>query len=556
MTEPGIEALALQSAKKIMLAFSGAYKKINLYSAAHSVYQDALGFFTSLLNEANQRFGTIRLHVERDRIIYNGETVYKAGPEPTDLAFILHRDGILSIEFQGEPELWEMDTFLKVLQSHCVLGEDAEDDIVTALWVLNLPSIAYEAAELEIGLENDLDFQELRCRPPAPGTPSDAGTDMPFENTQPHPPDHCGQAPEPRDEFFLLTPEERRQLDKMIAVEEELDGSDYVVDVLIYIIENHAVAEDIDDLLNHLYQAMQEAMLNLRFPYLHLLLGKLKKQITVFKSLNHWSTAHLERFCRTLSSHAFLNDLLSVSSRIETFDAQATKSFKDFLGLLDPSAITALATVMLQSKGDRMQRILLETITRMARRDLKAVENILFSQDKRLAARLVYILRFFNDSHSQQILYKLLKDESELVRRQALRIALVRKDRQLQALFALIDDPDKTIRTMVLEYLSREKNETTETLLLEYLKSGQAGQKDPVHFLEVCRTLGQCASERSLPFLKELLFKWPGLGILRFSNSVQHRGAAIALKEMNTRQAVDMLERAERGFFRNLLRSA
>jgi hypothetical protein len=157
--EPG----AAESAKQILYGLIGALKKLNLYSEKHSVYRTALGILKKLFDEHFDRFGNFRIHIERNKIVYQDEALCEGGVEPTELVSLLHRDGILWLEFQRGLGIWEIDFFYKILRDHSTLDEDPEDDIVTALWAANLPSIMYEAADLELGLPDDIDFAVLPC---------------------------------------------------------------------------------------------------------------------------------------------------------------------------------------------------------------------------------------------------------------------------------------------------------------------------------------------------------------------------------------------------------
>ena len=553
------EQLAQQMARRIVLAFSGTYKKRNLYTAGHSVYLDALHHFKKNLDEFVERFGHIRLRIEKEQIFYGEEAVYQGTSEPADLVFILRRDGILWIEFRKGLELYEIDTLLSVMHDHCVLEEDAEDDIVTALWGLNLPSIAYAAADLELGLDNDIRIKDLPCCPPHSCEVSDinaekeqnAGVGLSAAVLP-----NAGATHEHRHELYPLSRNERMQLEKMVAAEEKLDGSDYVVDVLLYIIENQSLPEDVNDLLKYMTQAMREALLKLRFSYLQAVLTKVKTYLDTYRSMSHWSVPYLDRFILNLSSKAFLQNLLQISPQIEQAGPDTLNHLKTFLLLLDSETVTTIAPLMFQSQSAKLQQILVETITVQAKQDFRPLERLIFSRDKRLAGRLVSILRFFSDQQSHHILTKLLLDESAIIRQQALKVILWRDAQSYEKFFMLIDDPDESVRKLLLKHLGRKRNAQAERLLLNYLQSGKAGVGDPDHFIAVYKTLGKCASDQSLPYLKKCLFKWPRLGILRYTHSIHYQTALIALKTIGTKNAADLIDRADQGFLKNLFRPA
>lgn len=545
-----------QAAKQILYALIGAFKTLNLYSESHGVYKNALKLLKKLLDDFLSRFGELRIHIQRGKIIFNDEMLYEVTTESADLVFILHRDGILWLEFQKGLELWEIDTLFKILHDHSVLEEDAEDDIVTALWEFNLPSILYEAADLELGTGDDINIADLPC-----AYKKDKDLEGKDSVSCRYAVDHSNLAAnvlrqDGQDELWHLTPDEREQLRKMIAAEEKLDGADYVIDALLYILENHCLPEDVTELLDTLLQELREALINARFTYLLETLLKLKKHGTLLNTKSHWSVPFLERFFTSLSSNAFLNGLLTISAQVQNCDAAQLKDLVRFLLLLDKSAITTLGPLMLNIQSAKLQRILLKTIGTMAKRDFGPLEKLIAASGPDLAARLVFILGFLKDPRSRQTLSKLLGHQSEMVRRQALKAILARDDQSIKEIFPLIDDSDKRIRKLLLERLGREKNEQIENLLLRYLKKHRSGFKNEDHFIAVCRTLGRCGSDRSIPYLTRLLFKWPLLGIIRFGNSTRHRGAVIALKELKTEKAALLIERNHRGFLGNLLRSA
>jgi len=559
-TDDHPEELLLNTARQILFAFSGAYKKLNLYSETHNVYKEALRHLQNIVAPFVQQHGHLRLHIERDRITFNGESVYEGTSEPTDFVSILHRDGFLWVEFKEGIESWEIDTFLKAMRDHSVLGEDAEDDIVTTLWEFDLPSIAYEADELVLGLNDDLVIEDLPCRPPE-SDDATARDDECQSNSRStgigNLSEEAAAAVKAPAQLYRLSQEEREQLEKMIAAEERMDGSDHVVDVLLYIIGNHCLPEDVDELLAYMGHELREALLQGRFLYLHTVLIKFRKQFKSYQSKSHWATPYLERFILKLSNGSFLENLLEISPLIDESKPQGLSDLKAFLSLLNPEAVAALAPIMLKVQSAKLQRILLNAIASLSKRDIRPLEKLLLASDKILAGRLVFILKFFNDDHARKLLSRLLCDESATIRLQALKAVLAGKEQTLvpEEAATLLGDPDEEVRKLLLQSLAGEKSVQSEKILLDHLKSLRPEDEEPEYFLSVCRSLGKCGSYRSVPFLKSLLFKWPQFGILRPGNSIQRRGAILALEALGTTEATDLIKKVERGFLGNFLRA-
>jgi hypothetical protein len=551
-TELGVE----ESAKQILQGLISGFKKLNLYSESHTVYHSALNLLKKLFDEHFHRFGNFRIHIERMNILYQDKLLYEGGTEPTDLAFLLHRDGILWLEFQNGLDIWEIDTLYKILRDHSILDEDPEDDIVTALWGVNLPSILYEAADLELGLPDDINFSDLPC----------SGNQAADSEQNDGEPIQCETiystmatnvlTQDGQDELWVLTAAERDQLRKMIAAEEQLDGSDYVIDALLYILEKHCLQEDIAELLDTLQQELNAALIHARFAYLLETVTRLKKDFIINHPSSQWLEPHIGQFLANLGAKPFLNGLQRIAGNRQNLDERQLKDLKRFLLLLEKSVISTLGPIMMNITSPGLQRIILETIGTMAMSDFGPLEKLIQDADPVLAGRLVYILGFLKDPRSRQTLSILVRHPSETVRLAALKALMARDDQAIDEIFSLIDDADEKIRKLVLNRLGRDRCERVENKLLAYLDEYGNGSKNGEHFIAVCRTLGKCGSERSIPYLTELLFKWPAIGVLRPGNSNQRRGAVAALEALRAEKAAGLIARYKRGFLRNLFRSA
>ncbi len=547
---------AEESAKQILYGLIGAFKKLNLYSEKHSVYRTALEILKKLFDEHFDRFGNFRVHIEQNKIVYQNEVLYESGIEPTDLVFLLHRDGILWLELQKGLAIWELDSFYMILRDHSILDEDPEDDIVTALWALNLPSIIYEAADLELGLPDDIDFAVLPCH----------GHQIADSEQTDRQPIECQTIystmatnvfnREGQEELWELTVAERDQIRKMISAEEQPDGSDYAIDVLLYIVENQCLQEDIAEILDILMQELNTAMIHARFAYLFEAVTRLKKSGSTPPPSSQWLAPCIRAFLAKLAADPYLSGLQRIAAKDQVLDDAQLKDLKRFLLLLDKSAISILGPIMMNLGSPDLQRTLLETIGTMAMSDFGPLERLIQHADPELARRLVYLLGFLKDSRSRQTLSTLVRHPSGMVRLAALKALMTRDDQAIDDIFALIDDANEKVRKLVLHRLGRERCDQVEIKILEYLDTFGDALRNGEHFIAVCGALGKCGSERSIPYLTGMLFKWPAIGVLRSGNSYRRRGAVVALEALQVEKAAWLRDKNNRGFLANIFRSA
>jgi hypothetical protein len=100
------------------------------------------------------------------------------------------------------------------------------------------------------------------------------------------------------------------------------------------------------------------------------------------------------------------------------------------------------------------------------------------------------------------------------------------------------------VRRLILHHLGQERNEASETLLLQYFEEGNIKGSDDKHIIACFRILGRCGSPRSIPFLRQTLFGKSWMPDLR--SPAYRQGAALALKALNIEGAQQVLEDASR----------
>jgi len=147
---------------------------------------------------------------------------------------------------------------------------------------------------------------------------------------------------------------------------------------------------------------------------------------------------------------------------------------------------------------------------------------------------------------------KLARHPSAPVRRMAVKAVAHVSGDQTAALFGFIDDPDASVRSVILKQLSQARHETAEDLLLQYLQNRKPRSSQTEHIVECFSTLGQCGSLRSVPFLRKTLLsrKW----LAGLTKSAYREGALLALVALRIPEAQEVVEKAGRSLFPGLRR--
>jgi HEAT repeat protein len=125
---------------------------------------------------------------------------------------------------------------------------------------------------------------------------------------------------------------------------------------------------------------------------------------------------------------------------------------------------------------------------------------------------------------------------------------------QTPAIFDLIDDPDASVRRVILTQMGQSRNEIAEDFLMQYLQNKKFSAAEGEHIIECFRALGKCGSLRSVSFLSKTLINLEWMAGL--SNSAYREGAALALVALKIPEARQVIEKAGRSLRPGLRRIA
>ncbi len=564
----------LLSAKKTVTAIIQSVKICALYPPTHENCRKAMDAVKQRTDEFLEGRNALRIHIHQDAVFYQGVPIYKEASNPGLFAGPLFRDGLEWVEFQKGIQNRELHGFIGMIMQYRTVKTDAEEDIVTALWEENYPHLKYEAKEAvwEAELaEETLEDLSIQMTLPTGGTTIPGMEEAPEggeetgdgQATGGKPITQEPQAPSLGDPsldpaLWQLSEEEKERLREMVYEEENFEGIDSVLDVLMILLKQDSQAEkgdrkiraseDIASLLAFLKEEFQttldQGQIRLGF--------KLLKEVYGIRSSiaqqNPEATTLLDGFFLEISTPEVLSSLNPVWPRLEKIDPSRIKAFQEHLLLLHPSATLAFAPILLEAPSPKVQQMIAEVISVFAKNNPKPLEALLQSDEEKLILKLIDLLSRLQGEQFQQMLLKLTEHPSEAVRTKVLRTLLEKDIYMLWRLFHHIEDESSGVSGIVHAYLGRSKNKMSESLMLDYLEEGQfkTGERD--HILACYRTLGRCGSDHSVGFLEDVLLGNAYKDRFGGKLSLHREGAAIALGEIGTPSAYKTLRKASRSF--------
>jgi len=559
-------AQKLQTVKGVINLLFMAAKNHTMYPENHAIYQESLQAVVSRMDPFLKKYGGFRLDVEKDWLLFEDETVYKDDPKRDKLAYPLFRDGIEWMEFQAGIELWEISDLIKILNQYRRLQEEPKGDLVTALWEKDLPHIQYAATDVLWKAETVKDFSTFNLtgdeKQGADGhgvedTPSQdtTGVQEAMDDDQ----QDTADTAEGRDAggdmalsimdrtIWEITPEELQRLEEMVAEEETQTSTEDLLDVLWLILSIQNEPEDYAIVLEFIKEEFKATLVQGEFRIALDFLASLKKNYQSSKTEKPWIQPLLRQFFVDIADPQVLGVVKEVLPSLDKQRADQVDIFRKLLLSLPPVSITALAPMLMEKLSASLERQLMEIIGSLAKRDTNPLEQLLDRPEETLVKKLVYILGHISGEKPMKILFKMTDHPSGRVRLEAMKALERRNKNMIKELFHLVNDPVLTIRRMMWNHLEQFKNEKTGDLILNYLQQQKILYRDDQQILNCFKTLGCCGTLSSIPFLDQTLL---GQG-WDFSSerSLRRQGAALALLELNTQEARDVLKKASRSLF-------
>ena len=527
--------------KKVVAGFLLLRKNYSLYPEDHSICVNALEQFQRQIEKFLQTYGNLRWEVKKDGLLFQDEVIHSDELEEGTLSFTLFRDGIRWVEFRDGIDSGEIKEFLSILNTYKMLPEEPEGDLVTALWEAEFPHIKYDVTDISWAAESEMNF--------TPSHDTEGKIDASFLEEEGL--DILTDVTVGK-EMLKLTPEEEGKILEWVRIEEKRDPTSDYLDALFDSLLEDRERENFEIVLDTLEEELKEFFSRKDFDLTLKVLQSLQYILERSSADPPWIVEVIEDFFLTASSP---HSLLPLQSAWTDATPNEEEKIRDILLLLRPEAIHTLGSILLQTPSLRMQQILIDVMTKMASEDIHPLESLLAStSEEALMQKIVHVLENLEGKRPLQLLKKMTRHHSAKVRHEASKGLLKRDSEGIKELFPLIDEENESLHSLILDHLGASKNSLAEDLLLDYLEKEKYKRTDDDHILVCFRTLGQCGSARSVPFLRRVLFRHGWMPL--FWKAAHRRGAAIALREVGINEALQVLEDASHSLCPGVRRTA
>ena len=546
--------------KTIIASILRAMKTLSLYPEDHAHSRGAMQKLESDLGSFLSNYEKVVFRVKKNQLLFGDEVVHKTTESKGNLVFALFRDGIYNFSFLRGIDIEEIKKLLKILSKYQTLPREPEGDIVTALWEAQLPHVRYEAIDdivesdtegnaplsqkLKDTREHLLSAQTPKSQPRPKESNEGANSLEELEH-------EVDDLPGVDLDAIQLTNEETKSIKAIVQQEENRDATLDILNMLTDILNEEKDEEFLDTVLEYMKEELQAALAQKQTDISFKILRRLHEIILAFKDTNPSKLALLKKFFIKVSSPSYLAVLKDV---LPTLNTSERKALEKVLLLLPPSVIGTLCAMMQEVSAPPARKVLSDVVVFFASRRFETFENVLNTADKELFPLLVSLLGRIKHEKTRPVLIKMTHHQSGEVRKKALKALMKNGLWVPEELLFLMDDKSVAVRHLLMRYLRSHRSEALESLLLDYMCKFTTRGRDHEKITDCFRILGRCGTGLSIPFLEDNLMK--GRWISRFCYSVRRQGAAIALKEIGTEKALEVLKLASKSHFPGIRRAA
>ncbi len=564
-----------QGVAKVVHALLIAYRNCTIYPEGHTIHKTSLDKLLSDFNDFLPTFDHLRLHVEKEQLLYF-DTVIHVAPKDSqadDIISQLYGDGIQWIEFQNGLVHEELAALFKVLSKNRGLTEEAEGDIVTDFTDEALSHIKLKAIDPFWDEKDLIDFSSLNKSIAAPAEdeePEKLEDNQQLEGTRKKTPAKKGKYAERQDTrhsevatrpkevaksiaddslsntLWELTSAERELLDILVLGEENWDKTEDIFDVLVFILSSQKNELDFEAVLRFTMDEVIEAFELRKFSSVLKLFQDIN-QLVEINAEKSWIKSQAERFYDNLSKPETFNSIVAVLLKLEDINTEQVKIIRKVLIYFSPEIIPMIVP-MLQKQSHDIQKMILEVIEYLSAKDLAPLEQLLNHSDEVMGEKLLGILGHLQWERTKKVFYAMLDHPANKVRRLAIKNMIKNEPHNTMRLFPFIKEPYKLIQEEIFAWLSREKSKQLETLLIRYMKKNLQ-HSDPNHILNCYTALGHCGSANSISFLHRILLKNGWNSFIGTGKLIHRQGATCALILLDIREAKNILIKASKSKF-------
>ncbi|HLB05215.1 MAG TPA: HEAT repeat domain-containing protein [Thermodesulfobacteriota bacterium] len=519
----------VSSAAEVMQTMVKTSKAFKMYLSNNPLLHRFLEELKTKMGSHLAKYSELKLDIDQFELRYKGKTVYENRDPKDSLAFKIYSDGIRSLIFSEGMEDKEISDFLEIVGKD--RPSDIDDDIVTLLWMKDLPHVTYILAE------DYLEFDTSHAGPTAPTSQQEN-----IKGLYKAIPTLSEVVPTPMlipQNILSLNEDEISWLKKAKELDEKRNPLDEVVQILFSILsveKDFSVFGDFVDITANLIGNLIHSGDIHYAVHLIRFLRELSKNETL-------SSSHKDRLAKAMEvtvSEDIVKDLQEI---IDTSDKIKPESLKELLLLFDKTAIKQICELLGIVQKMEMRKVIVDTLVEIGKDSSEVFYPFLTDNRWYLVRNAVIILRRIDNPVSLEPVSKLICHKEPRIRKEVLLYLAAVPDVKAKAyILKFLHDEISALRMHALKVLADSKFHGALKPVFEITASKEFDDKDISEKKAVFEALGELGSDEVVPIFKDMLMKRYWFNKAKEKESVVL--AVAGLRKIKTDAALNALEEA------------
>lgn len=483
----------ISSATEVMQSMVKTSKAFKMYLSNNPLLQRFLEELKAKFKGHLERYNEIKFDIDQFELRYKGKTVYESRDPKDSLAFRMYSDGIRSLIFSEGLEESEISDFLEVVGKERT--SDVDDDMVTLLWMKDLPHVTYILAE------DYLEFDSAGAGPVNPVSQQEnikgLYKTIPSLDTMPSPmiiPQN----------ILSLKEEEMEWLKKARDIDEKRNPLDEVVQILFSILSVEkdftVFSEFVDITVNLIVNLIHSGDINYALALIKFLSELLKN--------GNLSPAQQDRLSRAMEGTVSAEIIKDLEGIIDTAEKITPESLRELLLFFGKGAIKPICELLGIVQKMEMRKVILDVLIELGKGTPEAF--LPFLTDKRwyLVRNALVILRRVGSPDSLEPVSRLIAHKEARIRKEVLlNLDAVSDPKAKTYILKFLQDEVSALRIHALKILAASKFQGALKPILEITASKEFEGKDIAEKKAVFEALGELGSDEVVPMFKEMLLK-------------------------------------------------
>lgn len=519
---PGKEEIA--SAAEVLQALLKTAKAFRIYLPNNPLLKRFIDESVEKTTDHLRRFGKYQMDVDQFELSYGGKKIHENRDPKESVAFRMYSDGIRSIFFTEGVEGDEICSFLDIVGQD--RPADTDDDIVTLLWMKDLPHISYLLAE---------DFLES----------DQEGGGLPTYQSQKESIRKIYEAP-PETAVKLISREIQPITEEEIVLlkrEVDAESTRNPLQEVMTILSSVLVGERDPALFKDFLEIVQNLVANL----LHA--GKTADALKLIRFLRKMEESERvppgkrEMIRESAGEKINPDAVLALQGPIDGDAEFPPEDLPDFIHFFGKRHLGTICELLGRIQKMKMRKAIIAALVQ-AGQDSPG-DFLPFLKDQRwyLVRNIIHILNLTGSSEGIEEIIPLINHQELRVRKEVFSYIQKFSDPHARtALMKYLQDESMPLRIRALQVLSAAKYQPALKNIEMMIAEKEFQEKDLKEKLALYEALAEMSGDSLVPRLREMLLKRYWFGGAKEGDAIAC--AVAGLKKIRTPAAVETLQKA------------